>query len=49
MARNDEWCMFCESKMKQTTVRVKGKEWEVCNHCKSLTVDIAKVEICKGE
>lgn len=42
MARNDEWCMFCEDRMKQTVVKVRGKDWEVCNWCKSLTVEDKK-------
>lgn len=38
MAKNDQWCEFCEDKAKQTTVIVRGREWEVCDHCASLTV-----------
>jgi ribosome-binding protein aMBF1 (putative translation factor) len=39
MAKNDEWCEFCNEKMKQTTVMVNGKEWAVCKQCKNLTVE----------
>ncbi len=35
----DMWCDFCGDKIKATTVKVQGRTHEVCNHCKSLTVE----------
>lgn len=37
MARNDEWCMFCEQKIKSTEIFIKGIRYEVCEQCKNLT------------
>lgn len=39
MAKHDEWCEFCNDKMKSDVVKVNGKEYAVCNQCKSLTVE----------
>lgn len=38
MAKNDEWCEFCNDRMKQTVITLRSREWEVCNWCSDLTV-----------
>lgn len=38
MAKNDEWCEFCDDKIKATVVHVKGIRYHVCRHCESLTI-----------
>lgn len=39
MAKYDEFCELCDEKIKQTYVKIGGKVHEVCNHCKSLSVE----------
>lgn len=36
--KNDEWCEFCNDKLKAAKVIVKGREYHICKHCESLTV-----------
>lgn len=36
MAKNDEWCEFCEDQIKGTVVKLKGRTYDVCQQCKSL-------------
>ena len=44
MAKDDMWCEFCDQKPKNTIVKVRGKEFAVCSHCESLTVQDRKKE-----
>lgn len=37
MARNDEWCEFCEDRLKSVVVERDNKQWSVCSHCASLS------------
>lgn len=37
MAKHDEWCEFCEDKMKNAEVVSGGKSYGVCLDCKLLT------------
>lgn len=38
MAHNDEWCVFCEDKIKAVTVvSPSGKEYDICKHCATLS------------
>ena len=39
MAKNDEWCEFCDDMIKEKIVTVQGKEFEVCRQCESLHVN----------
>ena len=38
MAKHDEWCEFCDDRIKSAVVRVNNREYDVCNQCESLTV-----------
>lgn len=42
MNGNDIWCDFCNDKPKTAVVTVRGKKYEVCGHCESLTVQDEK-------
>lgn len=39
---DDMWCDFCEDKIKAVTVTVHGRNYEVCQHCASLTAEDRK-------
>ncbi|MEX3713375.1 hypothetical protein ABFV99_13305 [Cytobacillus horneckiae] len=34
----DMWCDFCGDKPKSAFVKVNGRNYEVCGHCESLTI-----------
>jgi ribosome-binding protein aMBF1 (putative translation factor) len=34
MARNDQWCELCEDRTKSYKVKIRGREFGVCNPCK---------------
>lgn len=36
MAKNDEWCEFCDDMIKEKTVTVDGIVYTVCKQCESL-------------
>ncbi len=36
--KNDEWCDFCNDKMKSIIVTRGSREYHICNHCASLMV-----------
>lgn len=48
MAYNDEWCDFCNDRMKEVSVSHKdtGREHDVCKWCASLSVNYV---ICTEE
>ncbi|QOT13764.1 hypothetical protein JNUCC32_31245 (plasmid) [Paenibacillus sp. JNUCC32] len=35
MARNDEWCDFCDDRLKAVAVKspVTGREYDICKQC----------------
>lgn len=38
MAYDDEWCVLCEEKMKETTIQMNGIDIGVCQECADLTL-----------
>lgn len=34
MANNDEWCDLCNDKLKNEVVKMSGKGYGICSHCK---------------
>jgi ribosome-binding protein aMBF1 (putative translation factor) len=43
--KNDEWCEFCNEKLKSVKVILKGREYDVCHHCESLTTSEEREEL----
>ena len=39
MARNDQWCEFCEDRTKADVVKLRGREYGVCTSCKAMCVE----------